>query len=459
MPKKKSRKPPAEGRLVPAAATAATPAARDFGGAIAAALLVLALAFAGLAVDSGADASFDAPKRLTVLACTAAAALAAFGFSRWKSPWRRPPAGWSFAEGAAAAGACLAALLLVSALASPRRSLALDATRALFLAALALPLGASRALAGRRRIVLLAAFLAVVSANVAVSFLQARDLYHPFPLITRGSRESTGAFVGNPGSLALTISLCSVSCLAFALFARRPWPRAAAAAGAAAFAGGLLVNRNLTSLTALVTGSGILLLARFGRRAALPILAMLFCVGAGILAYRPMRQRTSETLSALREGDWDRFVTYRLGPWAAAFEMARERPWLGWGPGTYAAEFVPHRLRADIELRRRMTNPLLTGSYAEAHCDYLQVFAEAGLPAGLALFAGITLLFRGLLAAARSEDPARPRTEVILLVALLGAGAVAALTWFPMQRPISSIPLLLAAGRAWRIMEPSEGAP
>jgi len=39
-------------------------------------------------------------------------------------------------------------------------------------------------------------------------------------------------------------------------------------------------------------------------------------------------------------------------------------------------------------------------------------------------------------------------------MAILGAGAAAALTWFPLQRPISAIPLLLAAGRAWRISEP-----
>jgi hypothetical protein len=48
--------------------------------------------------------------------------------------------------------------------------------------------------------------------------------------------------------------------------------------------------------------------------------------------------------------------------------------------------------------------------------------------------------------------PAGPdRNEAVLLLAFLGAGAVAALTWFPMQRPLTAVPLLLAAGRAWRI--------
>jgi len=363
---------------------------------------------------------------------------------------------------ARAAAACVlfaAAAVLASAFFSPRRELAVDAERVLMAYALLLPLGASRVLEGTKKIVLLGAFFAIVAVNAAVSFLQARDLYRPFPLITRGSREATGAFVGNPGSLALALALCAVACLGLVLFTKRRWPRAAAGIGIVVFAGGLLANRNLTSLSALVAGAGILLLARFGRRAALPLALMLLFVGAGILAYSPMRQRAAETLSALRARDWDRFLTYRLGPWAAATQMARERPWFGFGPGTFGAEFVPHRLKAEIGLRLHLTNPLMTSSYAEAHCDYLQLFAEGGIPAGLALLAAVVLLFRGLLAAARREPDGAARTEAVLLLAFLGAGAVAALTWFPLQRPISALPLLLASGRAWRIAQAPEGGP
>src|SRR6266545_2867695 len=71
----------------------AAPAAPDIGGAIAAAALALAIVSAGLAVDSGADAAFDAPKRLTTLVAVGIAALAAFGFSRWTNPLSTTPAG------------------------------------------------------------------------------------------------------------------------------------------------------------------------------------------------------------------------------------------------------------------------------------------------------------------------------------------------------------------------------
>ena len=432
----------------------AAPAAPDIGGAIAAAALVLAIVCAGLAVDSGADAAFDAPKRLTTLVAVGIAALAAFGFSRWTYPLSATPAGRLRLRSAALlllVFCCAAAV--VSALSSPRSVGALDATRPLLLTALLLPLGASRVLE-KHRTLLLSVFLVVAAVNTGVSVLQAKDIYRPFALITPGSREATGAFVGNPGSFALALALAAVSCLGVLLWSGRTGLRAAAALGVLVFVGGLLVNRNLTSWTALVAGTLILLVCRYGRRAAPGIAALLLLVGVGVLAYRPLRQRAAETVSALRDRDWDRLFTYRLGAWSAAVEMARERPWTGFGPGTFGAEFVPHRLRAEIALRSKLVNPLVTASYGEAHCDYLQPFAEAGVPAGVAVLAMVVLLFRGLVRAARRRDPTAARAETVFLLALLGAGAVAALTWFPLQRPISAVPLLLAAGRAWKISIP-----
>jgi O-antigen ligase len=164
-----------------------------------------------------------------------------------------------------------------------------------------------------------------------------------------------------------------------------------------------------------------------------------------------MRHRAREAVSAIRAKDWDRLVTYRLGAWAAAIEMAKERPLTGFGPGTFGAELIAHRLRAEIQTRQRLANPLATSAYGEAHCDYLQAFAEAGIPAGLALLGAIGLVFAGLLAVSRRLPRGPDRGEAIFLLAFLGAGAIAALTWFPLQRPLSAVPLLLAAGRAWRI--------
>lgn len=424
--------------------------ARDRAATISAIALVAVLISTGLLVDSGADSAFDAPKRLMTLLGVAVAALAAFGSCRWRNPLAPGNPGISsgsrallFLAAAALAGAVLAALL------SPRRALALDATRTLFLYALLLPLGASRVLE-RRKTLLLTVFLGVSAVNAVVSLLQARGLYQPFQLQTLGNRESTGAFVGNVGYLALALALCAVASLAILLTDRRPGVRIAAGLGVLLFVGGLLVNRNLTSLTALVAGVILLSLSRFGRRSLLPLVALLIVLGIAASRYGPIRQRAVEAIAAVRHRDWDRLVTYRFGAWATALEMVRERPWIGWGPGTFGAEFVPHRLKAEISARRRFLNPLVTSSYTEAHCDYLQPFAEAGIPTGLATLAAVLLLFRDLKRSGL-EAPEPARKEAIFLLAFLGAGAAAALTWFPLQRAISAVPLLLAAGRAWRV--------
>jgi O-antigen ligase len=457
MPKKK-KKPAREPQPAPAPpqAAAAVRPARDISGAVCAGILAAGFFAVALAVDSGADSSFDAPKRLVAVLFIAAAALAAFGFSPWSSPFRTE-GGKASAAARIALGCVLFSLAaaLLSAAVSPRRPLALNSARLVAINTLLLAIGASR-VAARRKALLLGAFVAAAAINAGVSFLQARNLWQPFPLMTRGDREATGAFAGNPGYLAFVLVLAGVACLGALLLQPRRIFAAAGALGTAICLVGLLVNRNLTSFSAFVAGAAVLLLARFGRRAAVPLGALVLLAGAIVLAYAPMRQRAAEAWGAVRQGDWDHVVTYRLGAWAAAVEMARDRPWTGFGPGTYGEEFVAHRLRAEVAARRRMVNPLATSSYAEAHCDYLQPFAEIGVPGGLALLAAVFFLFRGLVSVLRRLPAGPARAEVIGLLALLTAAAVGALTWFPLQRPISTMPLLLLAGRAWRI---SAGTP
>jgi len=423
--------------------------AKDAGARVARIALSAGLAGTALFVDTGADSAFEAPKRLLALILIAVAAAAAFAFSpRFRTaapPWREGSLSrrLAFFLFLAAVAAAVAAAFL-----SPRRELALDSTRALLLYALLLPLGASRALRSPKS--LLGVFLAVSAVNAVVSLLQASGRFHPFQIKTWGGREATSAFAGNVGVLSVGLALAAVAALAVALAARRLPLRAIAAAAALLFVSGALVNQNLTSLTVLAAGGAALLFLSYGRRSLLPIALHLAALGVGILAFPALRGRVAEAVAAAKSGQWDRLLTYRLGAWAAAAEMTRERPALGFGPGTFGAEFVPHRLKAELRWRKRFLNPLVTSSYAETHCDYLQPFAEAGVLAGSAAAGAAFLLLVALAQAARGMKR-ESRTEAVLLLAVLIAGAAAALTWFPLQRPITAMPLLLAAGRGWRI--------
>jgi O-antigen ligase len=422
---------------------------------VATAAVCAVLAGTSLAVDTTAGAAFDAPKRLITLVGAALAAAAAFAWpsaaDRFSTLWSRAPRSARAAlvlAAAALAGACLSALL------SPRRDVSLSAMRAIVLVALYLPLGASR-IFPRGRTALAATFLAAAFVNACGSLLQSRGSFRLFRLETLGARQETGAFAGNVGYLAITLALAGVVALGLALTARRTAVRAAAGAALAVFAAALAVNRNLTALTALVAGAAVLLVFLYRRRSAAPIAAILAAAILTTAAYAPLRTRVKELSRAVRIGDWDALVSFRGGPWAAALEMTRERPATGFGPGTFEAEYVPHRLAAEIRLRRRFVSPLLTSSYAEAHCDYLQAFCDAGVPVGLALAASAACLF---VAVGRTAWRGR-RAEAVVLLALLTAGAAAALTWFPFQRPITAVPLLLAAGRAFRVSSEPEAPP
>lgn len=410
--------------------------------------LCAALFGAPLVVDAAADNAFDAPKRLFALTAIAVAAAAAFGSAPKETTVPDPR------ESPRVRKVVLGLLLVafaaagVSALLSSRRTVSLDAYRALLLYALLLPLGASRALRDPR--VPVGAFLAASAINAGLSLTQASGLFSPFTVRTWGNREATGALAGNVGQLAIALALSAVAAVGVALAARRTAVRIAAWGGALLFLAAMLVNQNLTALLALGAGGLVVALSSLRPRAWLPVALGLGVLAAGALLYPPLRVRATDAVAAARAGDWDRLLTYRAGPWAAARAMAAERPLLGWGPGTFGPEFVPHRLAAEIRAGHRYLNPLVTSSYAEAHSDYLQALAEGGIVGAFPATAAGALLLVLLLRTARRLDGPR-RSEAVILAALIVTGAVAALTWFPLQRPITALPLLLAAGRAWRI--------
>jgi O-antigen ligase len=425
------------------------PRARAGGGTFAAAAVLAAvLAGTALVVDTQAGAAFDAPKRLIALVGVALAGIVASLFARGgAAPWAETfrAAGPPARRAAAGLAAAALAIALLAALASPRRALSLDAMRSVAIFAVLLPLGVSAAVE-RGRSWLAATFLGATAINAVVSILESRGLFHPFALETAGDRQETGAYAGNVGYLAITLALGAVLALGLVLTARRTSVRASAGALVALFAAALLVNQNLTALTSTLAGAGVLLVVLYGRRATLPIAAAILAVALGVAGYAPLRHRANEAIGAVRHGDWDILVSFRGGAWAAAVEMTRERPLLGYGPGTFGAEYVPHRLSAEIREHRRFVAPLLTSSYAETHCDYLQVFSDAGALAGLAVLGAVGCLFAAVGRAAwRKRAP-----ETVILLAVLAAGATAALTWFPLQRPVTAVPILLAAGRAWK---------
>jgi O-antigen ligase len=87
----------------------------------------------------------------------------------------------------------------------------------------------------------------------------------------------------------------------------------------------------------------------------------------------------------------------RINRWTAAWNMAVERPILGFGPGTYAMEYAPYQNPENYTIIS--TN---FGTMGNAHSEYLGPMAEMGFPGliimlvlvGFIFYKGITLYIR-----------------------------------------------------------------
>lgn len=405
---------------------------------------------AGLLVDTGAESAFDAPKRFAAVLATAAAAALVLAFadlSRVRRAWSDAPlaARWSVA----AFGAGLAGIA-VSAVLSPRPAASLATLRGTLVLALAAPLATllfDRSTMRRA----LAWFVALASVNSAFSFLQRAGAWKPFAIERLAGRTDAIGLFGNEGVLALVAALGATAAAALWLDSREGG-RALHAAAFALNVAGVVASASVTA--ALALGAGIVVFALFRLPAGRLAVGALLLALAGVAAFAllpQVRARVAEARRLAASGDWDALTSYRFGAWAAAGEMIAARPLAGFGPGTFASEFVTHRIDAEKRWGRRLVNPAFAGgSYEDAHNDYLQITAESGVPAASFLLFSFALAALGLHRAARSAE-GDAHDEAQSLLALGAVVAVASLAWFPMQRPAMALLALMVLGRAWSL--------
>ncbi len=105
----------------------------------------------------------------------------------------------------------------------------------------------------------------------------------------------------------------------------------------------------------------------------------------------------------------------RINRWASAWRMFDQRPWLGWGPGTYQFVYAPFQLASE-----RTVISTNLGDRGTAHSEYLGPLSEEGilgLLSVLALF-GFSL-YLGFSLYSRSAIP-----EVKLLSLVISLGLV-----------------------------------
>ena len=148
----------------------------------------------------------------------------------------------------------------------------------------------------------------------------------------------------------------------------------------------------------------------------------LIALNSGPLLMYLMRNKTDsqdrldkhlESISNVRS---DASNLERLNRWASGLRMFGERPWLGWGPGTYMLAYAPYQ--NPYEKTIISTNNADVGGI---HSEYFGPLVETGIP-GLVLFTGILLasLQTGMKLWYRLTSPDDRSDRLILLIALLG---------------------------------------
>jgi len=76
----------------------------------------------------------------------------------------------------------------------------------------------------------------------------------------------------------------------------------------------------------------------------------------------------------------------RLNRWSSAYRMFLDKPFLGFGPGTYTYEYAPYQLSSEMTIIS--TN---AGDQGNVHSEYFRPFAESGVLGGL-LFITLVLV-------------------------------------------------------------------
>jgi O-antigen ligase len=402
-----------------------------------------ALVGSALLIDPFAEAAFDAPKRSCVIAGATLGALALL----WdKSRIRR--ANWaSAARWAFAFALLLLVWALIATIDSPHPEIAWTSFRRAVLIALCLPIGASYAVdsIGARRLFIV--FVCSCSANAAISLLQTFGFQMPVHIVQLGGRFPTGALLGNEGYVALASSIMGAACAAVvASDVSRRFRIVALGIGAMCVLV-IALNRQATSAIAFFSALTMIAAVRWRMRWIAVGLGCLIAISAGTALISPLRAVTWSALPVGSIEGYQRLTSYRLGAWVAAIDMVEAHPLTGYGLGTFAAEQQTHRLQKEVDMRERFVQP--TGAtFVYTHDEYLQLAAEAGIPALIFALGALTALLIGLV---RLQRPPADAERLVLLAALT-TGAVAAIAWFPLQIPFTTAVLLLAAGRAWRVV-------
>jgi len=121
----------------------------------------------------------------------------------------------------------------------------------------------------------------------------------------------------------------------------------------------------------------------------------------------------TEHISSMSNISSDASNLERINRWSCAIRMFKDKPFLGWGPGTYMFNYGPYQLTADRTIIS--TNSADGGN---AHSEYLGPMAESGILGVITFLILISVvMYTAVHAYTRAKDK---RLKTLVMSALLG---------------------------------------
>lgn len=123
----------------------------------------------------------------------------------------------------------------------------------------------------------------------------------------------------------------------------------------------------------------------------------------------------AEHISSISNISTDASNVERINRWACAFRMFEEKPFLGWGPGTYQFEYAGYQ--KSYQLSTISTN---AGNLGNAHSEYFGPMTESGvlgMVSVIILFA--TVIYTGIKVYKRAKDRTEGKLAIFLTMSLV----------------------------------------
>lgn len=369
---------------------------------------------------------FNLPHRLVVeTEAILALGLLAAGTLIYGAEFLRPLRGRLRAVGLIA---CVFAWTLVSSLTSVSRLLSVQTV--IWVAAASVIVLATLLVADRCPGALLLAGLLPVIVNGSLGLLQRTDLYNPLTFEAGlDARQRVTGVVGNPNVLATFLAFGVVAALALALVGSKRLQAVGWLVTGIAVSS-ILATETLSALGAVAAAVVTLIVLRFRARAIRSILVLAAAAVLIVAFSGPIRHRVFAITQALVSGSFNVALSHRLTGNAVAWEIFRDHPVAGSGPGTFHWLYLPYKMEID---RKYPGMERVTINFGEAHNDHLQTLAVGGAVGYALMLLVLWQVARTSLARPPEHADVYVRWAHLVAMPLVVCFAVVAAVQFPLE--------------------------